>query len=254
MAAPRRSKQIQALNQSNEGSLRVTDSPGSSKKYHHEKRRTMAGSQGGMSEGHSKGQAPKKQAPAIDPAAIWAERQKQEDDEKRRKRARSKEYIHERLALDRQDWYVKECWKGLRGSIGSLVNVPSLWDVPWDSLDEALQQKFISYAPNAEDLFGAFNMTWRIFQRWVWEIIDENFFSDKSKDIFWASPYWEAQATIERYLRDHNFPYDDERASHKFPHWRHTTMEFYMSLKDSLQNLRRIDPTCVVPIIAKALG
>src|SRR6478752_9218030 len=105
-----------------------------------------------MSEGHSKGQAPKKQAPAIDPAAIWvcshlhwyqqsvsrlayikAERQKQEDDEKRRKRARSKEYIHERLALDRQDWYVKECWKGLRGSIGSLVNVPSLWDVPWDS-------------------------------------------------------------------------------------------------------------------------
>lgn len=31
-------------------------------------------------------------------------------------------------------------------------------------------------------------------------------------------------------------------------------MEFYMSLKDSPQNLRRIDPTCVVPIIAKALG
>lgn len=91
--------------------------------------------------------------------------------------------------------------KNVAGSIGSLVNVPSLWDVPWDSLDEALQQKFIRYAPNAEDLFGAFNMTWRVFQRWVWEIIDENFFSDKSMDIVWASPYWEAQATIERYLR-----------------------------------------------------
>jgi hypothetical protein len=26
-----------------------------------------------------------------------------------------------------------------------------------------------------------------VFHRWVWEIIDENFFSKKSKDIVWTS-------------------------------------------------------------------
>ncbi|KAH7243673.1 uncharacterized protein BKA55DRAFT_575282 [Fusarium redolens] len=213
-----------------------------------------------MPEGHSKGKAPKEQAPVIDPvidpAVRWAEQQKQQADEERRKIDRSKEYLHSVLALERKNGYIEEFWKELRGSIESLVNVPSLWDVPWDSLDEALQQKFMSYAPSAEDLFGVpnMNMTWRIFQRWVWEVIDENFFSKKSKDIIWASPYWEAQAAIERYLQEHNFSYDDEIASHMFPHWRYTTMQFYMSLKDSPRKCQRIDPTCVVPIIAKALG
>jgi hypothetical protein len=225
MAAPRRSKRIQALNQSNEGSRRVTKSPEPSKKDHPKKKRKMTGSQGEMPEGHSKGKAskgqvPKEQAPVIDPAVSWvcnhlhwyqqsvsrltyikAEQQKQQADERERKIDRSKEYLHSALALERKNDYVEEFWKDLRGSIESLVNVPSLWDVPWDSLDEALQQKFMSYAPNAEDLFGVPQMTWHIFQRWVWEIIDENFFSKKSKDIVWASPYWEAQAAMERYLQ-----------------------------------------------------
>ncbi|KAF4435320.1 hypothetical protein FACUT_7231 [Fusarium acutatum] len=220
MAASRRSKRIQALNQSNEDSGRVDESPESSKKYHREKRK-MAESQGGMSEGHSKEQAskeqppkeqpPKGQAPGID--SNWAEQEKREADENRRKRAWSKECLHRKSALDRLDYDVEKCWKSLAGSISALVNVPSICDVTWDSLDEALQQKFISYAPNAEELFEVYSMNWH-----------------------------------------HDFPYYDEIESHKFPHCRYTTMDLYMSLKVSPRNLRRINSTCVVPIIAKALG
>jgi hypothetical protein len=173
-----------------------------------------------MSEGHSKGRAPKEQAPAIDPAVSWvcshlrwyqqsvskltyikAEQEKQQAEEKRRKSLQSKELLHVNLALELKDEHVKENWKGLRGRIDSLVNVPSLWNVPWDSLDEALQEKFMSYAPNAEDLFRVPRMAGYVFQRWTWEVIDENFFSKKSKDIIWASPYWEAQAAMESYLQ-----------------------------------------------------
>ncbi|KAF5552486.1 hypothetical protein FNAPI_7075 [Fusarium napiforme] len=202
-----------------------------------------------MSEGQSqeeapKEQAPKEQAPGIDPKRL----------------TRSKAYLHRHLALDRTDFNAIDSWKSLSGSIAAVLNVPSIHNATWDSLDEALQQKFISYAPNAEELFETYGMNQRIFQRWVWEIVDENFFSHKSKDIVWASPYWEAQATIERYLRDqpnptdHDFRYDRNLESHKFPHWRYTTIDFYMSLEDTPHSVRRIDPTCVVPIIAKALG
>ncbi|KAF5644546.1 hypothetical protein F52700_2547 [Fusarium sp. NRRL 52700] len=263
MAAPRRSKRIQALNQSDQGSLRVDGSPESSKKYHRERKRKMAGSQGGMSEGPSKEQAheerapeeqaPKKQVPGISPERI--EQEKREADEHERQRTRSRAYVFDRhLNLNRLDEIVGKKWKSLVGSISALVDVTSIHNATWDCLDEALQRKFNSYAPNAEELFEPYGMNRLMFQRWVWEIIDENFFSDKSKDIVWTSPYWEAQATMERYLRDHHFPYYNEVQSRKFPHWRYTTMDLYMSLKDSPQSRRRIDPTCVVPIIAKALG
>ncbi|KAF5628748.1 hypothetical protein F25303_10381 [Fusarium sp. NRRL 25303] len=286
MAAPQRSKRIQALNQSNEGSIRVDESLEASKKEHRDKRRKMAESQGRMSEGHSQEQAPGEQAPeekapeeqapeeqapgeqppqkqALEPTAEYIEQKEREYDEQRQKLNRSKAYLHTHLALPRLDGFVEKNWKRLSGSIHGFVNVPSLNDITWDSLDGDLQQKFISYAPNAEELFEPWAMNGRVFQRWVWEIIDENFFSHKSKDIVWESPYWEAQATMERYLRDqpnptdHDFPYDKEYASYKFLHWRYTTMDFYRSLKGSppqWRSLRRIDPTCVVPIIAKALG
>jgi hypothetical protein len=82
-----------------------------------------------------------------------------------------------------------DSWKSLSGSIAAILNVPSIHNATWGSLDEALQQKFISYAPNAEELFERYGMNQRIFQRWVWEIVDKNFFSHKSKDIVWASLY-----------------------------------------------------------------
>lgn len=132
---------------------------------------------------------------------VKAEQERLEDEEEHFKRIRCKELLHARLTQERLDPHVELAWPRLCGAIGALVDVPSLCDVPWDSLDEALQEKFLSYAPNAEELFRVSQMARYVFQRWVWEIVDENFFSKKSKDIVWKSPYWEAQATLERYLQ-----------------------------------------------------
>ncbi|KAF5590068.1 hypothetical protein FPCIR_6550 [Fusarium pseudocircinatum] len=297
MAAPRRSKRIQTLHQAEEGSRRITESPEALNKDHPGKRRKTAGSQSGMLEGrapkqHSDGDAPRDLAPKEDTPAIvpavrrtkyikadlrkqWEKKRKEEVEERSRKRTECKEYLHRMLALDRHDDEVLRYWKDLSRSIGSLVYDMDLRGITWDSLDEAVQQKFISFTPNVEELFDVYGMPPCVFQRWVWEIIDENFFSKKSKDIVWTSPYWETQAAMERYLQgtklemneilqlltaltlrriEHNFPYANGIASYKYPHWRHATMEFYMALEDSPKKRRRIDPTCVVPILSKALG
>lgn len=132
---------------------------------------------------------------------VKAEQERLEDEEEHFKRIRSKEYLHATLGQERLDPHVELAWPRLCGAISGLVDVPSLWDVPWDSLDEALQEKFLSYTPNAEELFQVPRLAGHVFQRWVWEIVDENFFSKKSKDIVWTSPYWEAQATLELYLK-----------------------------------------------------
>ncbi|KAF5714573.1 hypothetical protein FGLOB1_3425 [Fusarium globosum] len=280
MTAPRRSKRIQALNQTNEGSQRATgtletletlEALEAPRKHHPQKRRRTTGSQrekleGQNSKGHSKEGAPKEQAtkeetPVVDPAARWAELEKKQADkakeqhkENRRKIEQSRIYLHEVLALDRKDGYAQQFWGDLARSIKCLADESRFWDKPWDSLEEDLQQKFLGYAPNIEELFDVPDMAPLVFQRWLWEVIDENFFSKKSKDIVWASPYWEAQGTLERYLQEHDFSYDDVIASHMFPHWRYTTMQFYLSLKDSPRKSQRIDPACVVPITAKAIG
>lgn len=141
------------------------------------------------------------QQPVSKLTCVKAEQERLEDEEERRKRVRSKEYLHGAVGQQRLDPLVELAWPRLSGAIGALANAPSLWDVPWDSLDEALQEKFLSYAPNAEELFQVPRLAGYVFQRWVWEIVDENFFSKKSKDIVWTSPYWEAQATLERYLQ-----------------------------------------------------
>ncbi|KAF5670840.1 hypothetical protein FDENT_11161 [Fusarium denticulatum] len=184
-----------------------------------------------MSGGHSPEQAPgeqapKRQAPGIDPKWVFShvhwcqksvprltyieiEQEEQEYDEHRRKLTRGKEYLHWHLALHRTEFNAIDCWKSLGGSIAALLNVPSIHNATWDSLDEALQRKFISYAPNAEELFEP--PTQQI---------------TTSSAIVILSPT--------------SFHIGD------IPRW--------ISLKDSPQNVRRIDPTCVVPIIAKALG
>ncbi|KAF5558386.1 hypothetical protein FMEXI_360 [Fusarium mexicanum] len=276
MTAPRRSKRIQALNQTNEGSKRVTDTLEAPKKHPPQKRRRANGSQRGTLEGrdskgqapkgHSKEEAPKEQAtkeetPVLDPAARRAELEKKQADKAReqhkengRKVEQSRRYLYEVLALDRKDGYAQQFWSDLASSIKCLADESRFRDKPWDSLDAELQQKFLGYAPNIEELFDVPDMAPLVFQRWLWEVIDENFFSKKSKDVVWASPYWEAQGTMERYLQEHDFSYDDVIASHMFPHWRYTTMQFYMSLKDSPRKSQRINPTCVVPITAKAIG
>lgn len=86
--------------------------------------------------------------------------------ERERQVIRNKSYIVDsHLALDRKDESVKNNWKNLCRSIGTLVNVNgSLDGVTWDSLDETLQQKFVSYAPNAEELFEVYGMKQCMFK------------------------------------------------------------------------------------------
>ncbi|KAF4493469.1 hypothetical protein FAGAP_10425 [Fusarium agapanthi] len=248
MAAPRRSKRIQTLHQTEEGSRRITESSEALNKDH--------------PDGDApRDLAPKEETPVIDPAVRraelgkqWEKKRDEEVKERSRKITESKDYLDRMLALERHACEAVRHWNELSGTIESLVHQMDLRGITWDNFDEAVQQKFISFAPNVEELFDVYGMPPCVFQRWVWEIIDENFFSNKGKDIIWTSPYWETQAAMERYLQEHNFPYDNGIASYKYPHWRHATMEFYMALEDSPKKPRRIDPTCVVPILSKALG
>ncbi|KAF5562598.1 hypothetical protein FPHYL_5582 [Fusarium phyllophilum] len=153
-----------------------------------------------------------------------------------------------------------EEWESLVSDIGHFTDGAGYKDLPWVRLDEAVQQRFIGYSPCAQQLFETPLVRQFMFERWIWEIIDKNFFTGKSRDIEWTSPYWEAQAAMERFLREKNFRYDDEDLRFQYPNWRFTTINFYYSLK--LRNDRvgkfvretRIEPRCVVKILKKALG
>ncbi|EWY87369.1 hypothetical protein FOYG_11577 [Fusarium oxysporum NRRL 32931] len=145
-------------------------------------------------------------------------------------------------------------WDKLHRDIMKISEVAGFKDLPWDSLDEAAQQKFIGYSPHAQQLFETPLIRQFMFARWIWEIIDENFFSRKSQDIEWTSPYWEAQATMERILRERNFCHDEERRSVQYPNWRYTAIDFYYSLEEVDQFDKRIEPGCVVKIVEKAVG
>lgn len=215
MAVPRRSKRIQALNQSNEGSPRLTESPEFSKEYHPEKRRKMTENQSVTTTGQLRGQ---ELAEAIRISWVrshlhWYQQsvskltyvKNKGLEEKRAAEYRRRRYceylLTVPLTLEYLDGWVSEvAWPTLRGAVRSLMCVPSLWHVEWDSLDADLQEKFLSYSPNVKELFGVYLGAQFVFTRWVWEIVDENFFSKKSKDIIWSSPYWEAQAAMESYL------------------------------------------------------
>ncbi|RBA15981.1 hypothetical protein FPRO05_11831 [Fusarium proliferatum] len=132
--------------------------------------------------------------------------------------------IQTSIGLDDQQVYLYRSWKELGNKIQAVSGAARFSDRSWDSLDEAAQQRLIGYSPHAQQLFEDAFSREHIFSRWIWEVVDENFFAGKSRDIEWNSPYWEAQATMERILRG-------------------------VSSFDL-----RIEPGCVVKILKKALG
>ncbi|KAF5690110.1 hypothetical protein FCIRC_1022 [Fusarium circinatum] len=132
--------------------------------------------------------------------------------------------IQRDVGLGYRQYYLFKEWVFLDSLIEALADGTGCKDLPWDRLDEAVQQRFIGHSPCAQQLFGTPLVRLFMFKRWIWEIIDENFFTGKSQDIEWTSPYWEAQATMERFLRG------------------------------ELANEIRIEPRCVVKILKKALG
>ncbi|EWG46060.1 hypothetical protein FVEG_06656 [Fusarium verticillioides 7600] len=164
------------------------------------------------------------------------------------------------VGLGYRQGYLFELWNYFGGHIRGFTKLGGFLDLPWDRLDEAVQQRFIGYSPCARELFEVRLVRQFMFERWIWEIIDENFFTAKSQDIEWTSPYWEAQATMERFLREKNFQHDEEFLRYQYPNWRFTTISFYYTLKErsnrKAQYFReaRIEPRCVVKILKKALG
>lgn len=109
--------------------------------------------------------------------------------------------IQTSIGLDDQQVYLYRKWKELGNQIQAVSGAAGFSDRSWDSLDEAAQQRFIGYSPHAKQLFEDAFSREHIFSRWIWEVVDENYFAGKSRDIEWNSPYWEAQATMERILR-----------------------------------------------------
>ncbi|KAG5765506.1 hypothetical protein H9Q72_006438 [Fusarium xylarioides] len=164
------------------------------------------------------------------------------------------------VGLGYRQGYITWQWKHFASHIRVFLMAAGFKDLPWDRLDEATQQRFIGYSPCAQQLFETPLVRQFMFERWVWEIIDENFFTTKSQDIEWTSPYWEAQATMERFLREKNFRYDEEDLRFQYPNWRFTTINFYYSLKQRPNRIGvyfneiRIEPGCVVKILENALG
>ncbi|KAF5644525.1 hypothetical protein F52700_2526 [Fusarium sp. NRRL 52700] len=186
-------------------------------------------------------------------------------------RAKRDEYITEGLGrfqralqwevgLGYRQCYLFKLWCDFGGRIRGFTELGGFLDLPWDRLDEDVQQRFIGYSPCAQELFEVRLVRQFMFERWIWEIIDENFFTAKSQDIEWTSPYWEAQATMERFLREKNFQHDEEYLRYHYPTWRFTTISFYYTLKErsnrKAQYFRetRIEPGCVIKILEKALG
>ncbi|KAF5670819.1 hypothetical protein FDENT_11140 [Fusarium denticulatum] len=162
--------------------------------------------------------------------------------------------IQTSVGLDYQQGNLHLVWDDLRGGIQTISQAAGFRDRSWDNLDETTRQRFIGYSCHAQQLFEYSFVREFILERWIWEIVDENFFSGKSQDIEWNSPYWEAQATMERILREKNFDYDEETRSIKYPNWRYTTIDLYYSLKGVWRYDLRIEPECVVKILKKALG
>ncbi|KAF5243150.1 hypothetical protein FANTH_8342 [Fusarium anthophilum] len=164
------------------------------------------------------------------------------------------------VGLGYRQGHLFRLWNYFDGRIKNFAESAGFRDLPWDRLDEAVQQRFVGYSPCAQQLFETPLVRRFMFERWIWEILDENFFTTKSQDIEWTSPYWEAQATIERFLREKNFDYDDEFLRFQYPNWRFTTINFYYTLKERSNRKAayfretRVEPGCVVKILKKALG
>lgn len=81
------------------------------------------------------------------------------------------------VGLGYQQGYLFKIWDQLHSRIMKISEVAGFKDLPWDSLDEATQQKFIGYSPHAQQLFETPLIRQFMFARWIWEIIDENFLS-----------------------------------------------------------------------------
>ncbi|PCD30526.1 hypothetical protein AU210_010207 [Fusarium oxysporum f. sp. radicis-cucumerinum] len=61
--------------------------------------------------------------------------------------------VQSHVGLGYQQGFLFKMWDKLHSHIMKISEVAGFKDLPWDSLDEAAQQKFIGYSPHAQQLF-----------------------------------------------------------------------------------------------------
>ncbi|KAJ4251962.1 hypothetical protein NW762_011262 [Fusarium torreyae] len=258
MPSPRRSKRLQARNEPEQDSPRVNKSKSQKNRKKALKKKPMR-DQGDMAEQDSVNDEDAVESHRLTveerEANKWSIQRQKELAEKHKQARAARDILHGDLCLHDHEYLVDKFWEAeMAGTIQTFAKNDCFQDVPWDSLDATTQKKFLSWAPGAKELFELDGTSTQMFRRWVWEIIDENFFSNKSKDIVWTSPFWEAQATIERYLCEHDFSFHRLVEAHKYPNWRLTTMQLYYSTEEKRAGSLRMEPSCVISILNKALG
>ncbi|KAF4451480.1 hypothetical protein F53441_5572 [Fusarium austroafricanum] len=175
------------------------------------------------------------------------EKAQKERDETVKKKDQGKKAPVEDWSIQQQVGLLNHFWKDLRGCIQTLSQESFFTQFKWDDLDEATQQRFIGYSPLAKELFQIEEMPGFLFRRWIWDIIDQSFFTKKSKDIVWTSPYWAIED---------GFAFRDYPQNHNYPHWRYSAFQFYYSTHYYHLALtpERVEKKCVTKILAQGLG
>lgn len=74
-------------------------------------------------------------------------------------------------------------------------------ELTWEKLGPSIQEKFVSWAPRAEELLEDPRAKSALLKAWIWHILDENILSHRSKDTEWLGPHWQAQDMLQTMMK-----------------------------------------------------
>jgi hypothetical protein len=87
------------------------------------------------------------------------------------------------------------CWAALNNEVLDLARYYFPQPLCWGSLSPMLQERFLRFTPKTKLYLEHEFMSLSIFQAWVWNILDENFFS-KVKGP-WMGEHWAAYSQLQ---------------------------------------------------------
>lgn len=101
--------------------------------------------------------------------------------------------IHDRV-------YTGHYWPEINAGIRAFAH-SHFEDLRWDQLDECTKEKFTTWTPNARKVFEMTGGSTRFFTSWIWRILANSIFNQKSDKIKWVSPYFKAQNDMLNHLQ-----------------------------------------------------
>ncbi|KAH7127565.1 hypothetical protein EDB81DRAFT_907907 [Dactylonectria macrodidyma] len=130
----------------------------------------------------------------------------------------------------------------------------------WECLDAGTQEEFISWAPDARNIFSTFEGDEILFTSWIWRILANSVFNVQSPDIEWTSPYFKAQNEMRNWLLEKT-PDISTRSSLTlfWHHWNYVAGKMFVG-STTPQHLcdvtipSRIDPASIAKILCSSLG